>query len=161
MFAVDSARDNGVAQRNITVKNIVAHRNLVVRGKNSLATITVEEISHHFYRGLVFAYATWKYEGIGRGDFGSMQDFNCTASALVDEHDRGTVIDTRDNTTYRIAKLKDDRCWMIDNLKLETTTVLTSSDTDNPASGFKLTITDSNYNANNNYDADAAYIDAT
>ena len=52
-----------------------------------------------------------------------------------------TVTDSRGTTrTYRIAKLADNKCWMLDNLKLGSTTsstTLTSADS-NVASNFTL-----------------------
>ena len=44
-----------------------------------------------------------------------------------------TLRDTRDNNTYTVAKLKDGKCWMIDNLKLGSnnqTTLITSEKSD-------------------------------
>jgi uncharacterized protein (TIGR02145 family) len=41
-----------------------------------------------------------------------------------------TLTDTRNNQPYRVRKMPDGKCWMIDNLKLELTnsTILTPSD---------------------------------
>ena len=45
----------------------------------------------------------------------------------------GQVIDTRDNEVYYVGKLKDNKCWMLDNLRLDLTdsTVLNSLTTSN------------------------------
>lgn len=45
--------------------------------------------------------------------------------------------DSRDNTTYKVAKLKDGKCWMIENLRLVGPKTLTSSDSD-VSSNFTL-----------------------
>ena len=47
-----------------------------------------------------------------------------SVSALTDE---------RDNDTYAIAKLADGKCWMIENLRLDNTPELTSTNTNNPS----------------------------
>lgn len=47
-------------------------------------------------------------------------------------HDEATLRDTRDGNTYTIAKLKDGKCWMTQNLrlKLDKNKALTPQDTD-------------------------------
>ncbi|MBQ6414030.1 hypothetical protein IJI28_00170, partial [Candidatus Saccharibacteria bacterium] len=42
------------------------------------------------------------------------------------------LTDQRDNQTYAIAKLADGNCWMIENLRLDNTTELTTLNTNNP-----------------------------
>ena len=42
------------------------------------------------------------------------------------------LTDQRDNETYAIAKLVDGRCWMIENLRLDNTAMLTLANTNNP-----------------------------
>ena len=46
------------------------------------------------------------------------------------------LTDQRDNNTYAIAKLADGNCWMIENLRLDDTSTLSSTNTNSPASGF-------------------------
>lgn len=55
------------------------------------------------------------------------------------------LTDTRDGNTYAVAKLGDNKCWMIENLRLSNTHIetgapvtISSSNTNNPASGFTL-----------------------
>ena len=43
------------------------------------------------------------------------------------------LTDTRDNNTYAIAKLADGGCWMIENLRLDDSAILTSFNTNNPS----------------------------
>ena len=42
------------------------------------------------------------------------------------------LTDQRDNNTYAIAKLADDKCWMIENLRLDNSAELTTLNTNNP-----------------------------
>ena len=42
------------------------------------------------------------------------------------------LTDQRDNQTYAIAKLADGKCWMIENLRLDNTAELTTTNTNNP-----------------------------
>jgi hypothetical protein len=51
-----------------------------------------------------------------KGNVGNMQ--NIDTSAWVDG-DTGIATDTRNNQKYCIGKLKDEKVWMLDNLKLE------------------------------------------
>jgi len=57
---------------------------------------------------------------------------------------QGTVTalkDTRDNQVYAVAKLADGKCWMIENLRLDNTATLTTSNTNNPLySGSTVTL---------------------
>lgn len=47
------------------------------------------------------------------------------------------LTDTRDNNVYAVAKLADDNCWTIENLRLNPgTATITTSNTNNPTSGF-------------------------
>ena len=48
-----------------------------------------------------------------------MQDATSAICTAVDTGQTGTLIDARDDTTYRVAKLADDRCWMLENLALD------------------------------------------
>ena len=63
---------------------------------------------------------------------GNMQNYSgCGALAV------GTIItltDTRDGQNYRVRKMEDAKCWMIDNLKLAGGVTLTSSNTNLDAS---------------------------
>ena len=43
------------------------------------------------------------------------------------------LTDNRDNNTYAVAKLADNKCWMIENLRLDDTPELSASNTHNPS----------------------------
>ena len=45
-----------------------------------------------------------------------IQNFNCSSLASGDTEE---VYDTRDNEVYLIGKLADNKCWMLDNLRLD------------------------------------------
>ena len=59
-----------------------------------------------------------------------MQDATPSICNAVTENQVGTLIDVRDNQTYKVAKLKDGKCWMIENLNLAGGTKLSSDTTD-------------------------------
>ena len=61
-----------------------------------------------------------------------MQDITPEHCANSTEHQTATLKDKRDNNTYTIAKLKDGKCWMTQNLrlKLDTSTPLKPKDSD-------------------------------
>ena len=61
-----------------------------------------------------------------------MQAFNSQMCAAMAEHDEKFVVDIRDDELYTMAKLKDKKCWMTENLRLKLATdkVLTSVDSD-------------------------------
>ena len=67
----------------------------------------------------------------------SMQDFNC--GALVHTGDSAQLVDTRDGSVYTVARLADDKCWMVDNLKLDFSKLredISILNTNNPTSAF-------------------------
>ena len=66
------------------------------------------------------------------GNLKYMQDMTPEHCANSTEHQTATLKDKRDNNTYTIAKLKDGKCWMTQNLrlKLDTSTPLKPTDSD-------------------------------
>ena len=65
-------------------------------------------------------------------DLTNMQDMNKKVCSNSEIHETATLTDTRDGSSYTIAKLKDGRCWMTSNLEIQDTTI-TSADSDVPA----------------------------
>ena len=63
----------------------------------------------------------------------TMQNFDYAACQALTANQPITLYDERDNEQYIIAKLADDNCWMLDNMRLDLTnsTVLNSLTTDN------------------------------
>ena len=79
---------------------------------------------------------------------GSMQHFTTsTCNKLVKAPTDGTaaldsvsaLTDLRDGNTYAIAKLADDKCWMIENLRLDDGAELTAGNTNGPLLPLKNT----------------------
>ena len=62
-----------------------------------------------------------------------MQDLNSTIRDAVNVTEADSItelIDTRDNSVYKVAKLKDGNIWMTENLDIAGGTALSSEDTD-------------------------------
>ncbi len=49
----------------------------------------------------------------------TLQDMTPDVCNAVSQGETTTVVDTRDNQLYRVGKLADNRCWMLDNLALD------------------------------------------
>ena len=58
-----------------------------------------------------------------------LQDVN-TCPATLQEEQVYTLKDKRDEQEYKVAKLKDGKCWMVENLNIAGGTALSSEDTD-------------------------------
>lgn len=71
-----------------------------------------------------------------------MQEMTPEICANAEESDTAQLVDRRDNKKYWIAKLKDGRCWMTQNLALDlsTSTTLTADDS-NITNGVNFTPT--------------------
>ncbi|MBR3353407.1 hypothetical protein IKG49_02340 [Candidatus Saccharibacteria bacterium] len=66
-----------------------------------------------------------------------MQDVDntiCSTVNVLEADSIAELIDTRDNQVYKVAKLKDGKCWMVENLNIAGGTALSSTDTDFEAS---------------------------
>ncbi|MBQ2622917.1 InlB B-repeat-containing protein [Candidatus Saccharibacteria bacterium] len=70
-------------------------------------------------------YATWVESQ------GNMQDWSGCSSMNIG--DVTALKDTRDNDVYAVAKLADNKCWMIENLRLDDSVELSSTNTHNPS----------------------------
>ena len=82
------------------------------------------------------------------GGYYAMQDMSssiCSAVTFVDDESETTLIDSRDNKTYTVSKLKDGNCWMTQNLdhdiKTDGTVAYTPTTTDVPATWTPSTAT--------------------
>ena len=58
-----------------------------------------------------------------------LQDVESCPASLPEEQVY-TLRDSRDNQEYKVAKLKDGKCWMLENLNLAGGTALSATDTD-------------------------------
>lgn len=104
--------------------------------------------------------STLMWQSPDLGNLGSIQNFSCLK--ITTEGEYGTVTDSRDNKTYRVAKLKDGKCWMVENLKLggNSAITLTSADSD-VTSNFTLPASSTSGFRDSNYDGDWVYVDST
>ncbi|MBP5512890.1 hypothetical protein J6X73_01850, partial [Candidatus Saccharibacteria bacterium] len=86
-------------------------------------------------------YAQWRgvitfdiaYEQAGKtkhNGYYTMQDATSAICTAVEAGQTGTLIDIRDDQTYAVGKLANNKCWMIENLNLAGGTVLSADDTD-------------------------------
>ena len=70
------------------------------------------------------------------------EPFKADGTTIEDNVPTIILKDVRDNKLYRVAKLADGKCWMTQNLDLQKEDLvvasLDSTNTDNPADGFKL-----------------------
>ena len=78
-----------------------------------------------------------------------MQNVDAVVCANSNLHEVATLVDVRDGNSYLVAKLKDNKCWMTENLRL-VDKVLTPVDSD-VTSNF--TVPASNLNMANTYDS--------
>ena len=90
------------------------------------ATLTIDQTgtgnNFHFY-------AMWKELCAGQIKMQNLTS-SSIATLLPNEHSTATVCDVRDEETYTIAKLKDGKYWMTENLNLAGGTALSADDTD-------------------------------
>ncbi|MBR3172531.1 BspA family leucine-rich repeat surface protein [Candidatus Saccharibacteria bacterium] len=110
-----------------TITNDANNNNAIVPsttyGPN--ATITTPDTSTS---GLAL-YAKWVK---AEGELQSWRGCNVLSQGSVT-----ALTDTRDNQTYAVAKLADDNCWIIENLRLDPGTAeIAASNTHNPTSTF-------------------------
>lgn len=89
-------------------------------------------------------YAVWVKSA---GSLQSDADSICSNLTQAPDNGRGTIAsvsaltDERDGQTYAIAKLADGNCWMIENLRLDNTAILTTTNTNNPSNdGTNVTL---------------------
>lgn len=90
-------------------------------------TITVGDLSQN---GLQL-YARWIPSA------GNMQNWNGCDS--MNSGDITALTDTRDGSTYAVAKYPDGHCWMMENMRLDlsdSNLTLSSSNTNRPTAGF-------------------------
>ena len=62
---------------------------------------------------------------------GTLQSWGGCSSMNIG--DVTALTDNRDNDTYAVAKLADNKCWMIENLRLDNNPELSSANTHNPS----------------------------
>ena len=70
-------------------------------------------------------YAVWVKSA------GTLQNWSGCSNMSIG--DITALTDNRDNDTYAVAKLADNKCWMIENLRLDNTPELSATNTHNPS----------------------------
>ena len=85
-----------------------------------------------------------------------MQDMTPEVCVNTKEHQVATLKDVRDGNTYTVAKLKDGKCWMTQNLRIINKTI-TPADSDVTAN---YTIPTSSLSGFISYDTSNAYVDS-
>ena len=114
-----------------------------------METVTVDQdLLDENQDGTITLYAVWVAAPTTSGVPLTMQDFDTTTCSNLAQttYDSTTQTitpgqitarkDNRDNNTYAIARLADGNCWMMENLRLDSSATLNSSNTHNPADGF-------------------------
>ena len=94
-------------------------------GDGTNLTYTLDQTSESNALSLT---AMWKefdntMQGFANGDAS-------TTCAEMSINDTLELKDSRDNQTYKVAKLKDGKCWMVENLNLAGNTALSADNTD-------------------------------
>ena len=78
-------------------------------------------------------YAVW----LPADTTNTLQTFGASACNALSVGDILALTDTRDNNTYTIAKLKDNNCWMTENLRLVPSSVtFSTTNTNSPTDDF-------------------------
>ena len=96
-------------------------RNATIFGPNE--TITVPDAPSDGSNTRIL-YAVWVKSQ------GTLQSW--TGCSAMNKKDIIALTDSRDNQTYAVGKLPDNKCWIIENLRLDSTATLNASNTDNP-----------------------------
>ncbi|MBR5046172.1 InlB B-repeat-containing protein [Candidatus Saccharibacteria bacterium] len=79
---------------------------------------------------------------------GNLQNWNGCNS--MTQGDITALTDIRDNQTYAVAKLGDEKCWTVENLRLDPgTATITSENTNNPDANFIEATNDNNTHSMN------------
>ena len=96
----------------------------LVFGPNETITLNNDIIAKADENGEIPMYAIWVASA------GNIQDWN--GCGILADGAVTALTDTRDNQVYAVAKLADGKCWMIENLRLNTA----GSDDETKAQGF-------------------------
>ena len=151
------------------------YNNSYFEGEGSYWSSTVSSIYKAYYLGLTtsdvnpsrddhgymlngFSVRCIADDKLSLDNIANMQDMTPEICAKAQTHQTATLRDIRDGNTYTVAKLKDGKCWMTQNLRIAGKT-LTSTDSDVTTS---YTIPASSLSSfdSGTYDASNAYVDS-
>ena len=107
-------------------------------------------------RDLGFSVRCIAEDKLSLDNISNMQDMTPEVCANTKEHQVATLKDVRDGNTYTVAKLKDGKCWMTQNLRIINKTI-TPADSDVTAN---YTIPTSSLSGFISYDTSNAYVDS-
>lgn len=106
---------------------------VTVYGPNQVVTADANFVRDADSTNLITLYAVWVAPAAGS----SMQTFTTAECSLMSVGDIVALPDTRDGNVYTISKLKDNKCWMIENLRLNpATATITAANTNSPTTAF-------------------------
>ncbi len=103
----------------------------IIYGPNETISTNPQDARGLDVSGGAVLYPVWIAKETGV----TMQTFNSTNYSTYTSAPNGTVIaleDERDHDVYAVAKLADGNWWMIENLRLDNTATLTTTNTHNP-----------------------------
>ena len=94
-----------------------------------LRTSTVYPASSGNFKLFGFSVRCIADDKLSLDNIANMQDMTPEICAKAQTHQTATLRDTRDGNTYTVAKLKDGKCWMTQNLRIINKTI-TPADSD-------------------------------
>ena len=107
-------------------------------------------------RDLGFSVRCIAEDKLSLDNISNMQDMTPEVCANTKEHQVATLKDVRDGNTYTVAKLRDGKCWMTQNLRIINKTI-TPTDS-NVTTNY--TIPASSISGFNSLDTSNAYVDS-
>lgn len=113
---------------------LIAGQTVSIYGPNETITVNnafLQNVDSTGYR--INLYAVWLPEDTTH----TMQSFTATECSNLQVGETLALTDIRDSNTYAIAKLADNHCWMIENLRLDLNNrILSNTDTNLPTASF-------------------------
>ena len=107
-------------------------------------------------RDLGFSVRCIAEDKLSLDNISNMQDMTPEVCVNTKEHQVATLKDVRDGNTYTVAKLKDGKCWMTQNLRIINKTITP----DNSDVTTNYTIPASSISGFNSFDISNAYVDS-
>lgn len=110
-----------------------AGTNVTIYGPNQKITISNDFTSHADANNNITLYAVW----IQADPVVTMQTFGTNECADLPTGQIMALTDIRNGEVYSVAKLGDNHCWMLENLKLDpSTTQFDNTNTNSPTTDF-------------------------
>ena len=112
---------------------------------NYVGTVNPANYNYRYYGLSVRCVAreagsTPGYVPTSLNDMTTMQQMTPEICAATAVGTTATLRDTRDNSTYSVAKLADNKCWMTQNMRLDFSKLvenISADNTNNPSANFK------------------------